>query len=132
MNTVCRTLFGLAVTWATDTGAYFTGLSLAYKLALEISPTKHGRLPEAAYAAASAVFSLYLELPTIKLLVLGICLSAAGQVGDLVESAIKRERAVKDSGKILPGHGGILDRFDSLLFVIPLLYLSLKYLHILS
>ena len=130
------TLLGLAVTWATDTGAYFTGLSFGRtKLAPEISPHKTwegaaGGLLAA--AAASAVFSLYLELPTIKLLVLGICLSAAGQVGDLVESAIKRERAVKDSGKILPGHGGILDRFDSLLFVIPLLYLSLKYLHILS
>ena len=54
--------------------------------------------------------------------VFAVVLSICGQLGDLVESALKRERAVKDSGFILPGHGGILDRFDSLAFVFPVLY----------
>lgn len=127
------TLYGIAVTWATDTGAYFTGLSFGRnKLAPDISPHKTWEGAAGGLLAAvlaSALFARYLETPMFMLLVLGGCLSAAGQVGDLVESAIKRERAVKDSGKILPGHGGILDRFDSLLFVLPLLYLYLRYLY---
>ncbi|HKM17347.1 MAG TPA: phosphatidate cytidylyltransferase, partial [Limnochordia bacterium] len=75
---------------------------------------------------------VYLGRQPVVLLLLGVCLSIAGQTGDLVESAMKRERAVKDSGNILPGHGGILDRFDSMLFVLPLLYLTLKYMPFLS
>ena len=57
------------------------------------------------------------------MLLITLVLSVAGQIGDLVESAFKRHYGVKDSGKILPGHGGILDRFDSLLFVLPLMHL---------
>ena len=57
------------------------------------------------------------------MIVLTIIFSIAGQFGDLVESAIKRHYGVKDSGNILPGHGGILDRFDSMLFVFPIMYL---------
>ena len=59
----------------------------------------------------------------VNMLLLTIVFSIAGQFGDLVESAIKRHFGVKDSGKFIPGHGGVLDRFDSLLFVFPLMHL---------
>jgi phosphatidate cytidylyltransferase len=64
-----------------------------------------------------------MDAPLLLLLLATAVLSVFGQVGDLVESAMKRHYHVKDSGRILPGHGGILDRFDSLLFVLPLLHL---------
>ena len=72
-------------------------------------------------------FQQYQNISTIPqntwlLIVITIVLSVAGQLGDLVESAYKRYYGVKDSGKILPGHGGILDRFDSMLFVLPLIH----------
>ncbi|MCY7796517.1 phosphatidate cytidylyltransferase, partial [Bacillus spizizenii] len=75
----------------------------------------------------ATIFQLvaHLPVPYIYLLLITLFLSVFGQLGDLVESALKRHYDVKDSGKILPGHGGILDRFDSFLFVMPFLYFLL-------
>lgn len=123
------TIFGLLVTWLTDTGAYFGGTRHGkHQLAPNISPNKS--IEGALIGSLSGVLTglVYAMLSGQSLLAVGalaFVLSIAGQLGDLVESAMKRERAVKDTGSILPGHGGILDRFDSVAFVFPLLFIIL-------
>jgi len=117
----------LFCTWANDTGAYFVGRRWGRRrLAPELSP---GKSVEGAIGglltcivAAWAASLLYTNLPLWPLLLLGLIIGLAAQVGDLVESAIKRQAGVKDSGKLIPGHGGVLDRFDSMLFTAPLVY----------
>ncbi|MBI2843956.1 MAG: phosphatidate cytidylyltransferase [Armatimonadetes bacterium] len=119
-------MFVLATTWATDTGAYFTGrLYGKKKLAPNISPGKTvegsvGGLVSAVIVGA-AVGAL-INLPQPHGLILGGLMGIVGQVGDLVASAMKREVGVKDFGAIMPGHGGILDRIDSLLFTGPVFF----------
>lgn len=121
-------VFALVVVWSTDSGAYFVGRKLGKnKLWPEISPKKTvegfvGGIIIAIIAVFIFEMITHLEVQWWKLIVVTIIASIVGQMGDLVESAIKRHYGVKDSGKILPGHGGILDRFDSLLFVLPLLH----------
>ena len=126
-------LFGLFIVWATDIGAYMIGRKLGKrKLWPEISPNKTiegalGGIVSAVVVAAIYVLAFSGQqdfghgLPV--LLILTVIFSIVGQFGDLVESAIKRYFGVKDSGNILPGHGGILDRFDSMLFVFPIMHL---------
>lgn len=117
----------LFIVFATDSGAYFIGRAFGKnKLWPDISPNKTiegavgGIISAIVIALLFALFtSINVTVP--KLLIITILLSSFGQMGDLVESALKRHYDVKDSGNILPGHGGILDRFDSLLFVLPLL-----------
>jgi phosphatidate cytidylyltransferase len=121
--------YSLFMIWATDSGAYFIGRAIGkHKLWPEISPNKttEGFFGGVFSALIVAVlFSIFadMEVSTILLLTATAFLSIFGQVGDLVESAMKRHYNVKDSGNILPGHGGMLDRFDSLLFVWPLIHL---------
>lgn len=121
-------IFALAVVWMTDSGAYFTGRKLGKrKLWPEISPNKtvEGFFGGIVFAIVAAVIMelIYPFAPSWPMLIgVAIICSMFGQMGDLVESAIKRQYGVKDSGNLLPGHGGILDRFDSLLFVLPLLH----------
>jgi phosphatidate cytidylyltransferase len=128
-NGLALIFFLLILIWATDSGAYFAGRSFGrHKLWPEISPKKtiEGSLGGIALAyIAGLIFVMVVpvfdSLWTVILVILTV--SVAGQLGDLVESAFKRHYAVKDSGHVLPGHGGILDRFDSLIFVMPILYL---------
>lgn len=123
--------FALLIVWSTDIGAYMIGRQFGrHKLAPNVSPNKTiegaiGGVISALVVAGG--FMLYFKdefmYSTLTLLILIVIFSIAGQLGDLVESAYKRHFDVKDSGNLLPGHGGILDRFDSLLFVFPMMYL---------
>jgi phosphatidate cytidylyltransferase len=125
-------LLVLLITWANDTAAYFAGRAWGKKkLAPGISPNKTvaGSVGGLVFGALVGSVSLYLfprwggpALPAAGTLLLGLLLGVAGQAGDLVESAIKRWAGVKDSGDLIPGHGGVLDRFDSLLLVLPTMY----------
>ncbi|MBO8170982.1 MAG: phosphatidate cytidylyltransferase [Bacillaceae bacterium] len=120
-------------TWATDTAAYFVGKKFGKrKLCPELSPNKtiEGSLGGLLGAVLVAlIFQAITGILTYPLvLALGLVIGVTGQVGDLIESAVKRHFDVKDSGHILPGHGGILDRFDSLIAIYAVLYI-LQFFH---
>lgn len=124
-------LFTVLVTWANDTFAYFIGVNFGrHKLSPKISPKKsiEGSLGGVAGGLLMAeALGSYFHKPALSLLVLGLLVVVAGQFGDLVESIIKRNAGVKDSGHFLPGHGGVLDRFDSLLLAAPVVYYIVIY-----
>lgn len=128
-NGLALVFFVLLIIWSTDSGAYFVGRKFGKrKLWPEISPKKtvEGSIGGIVSAIIVAViFQLIFPLFSsyAVLLIVVIVVSILGQMGDLVESALKRHYAVKDSGNVLPGHGGILDRFDSLIYVLPILHL---------
>jgi phosphatidate cytidylyltransferase len=121
--------FVLFLIWTTDSGAYFAGRAFGkHKLWPDISPKKTIEGSIGGIVAALIVGSIfYMVVPIfpnyITALFIMLIASTFGQLGDLVESALKRHYAVKDSGNVLPGHGGILDRFDSLIYVMPILHL---------
>jgi phosphatidate cytidylyltransferase len=132
LSGIVMVLFALFIVWSTDSGAYFIGRQFGrHKLIPSVSPNKtiEGALGGIVCAAIVAVIMgifLKTQLPVMPLWLLAIltvAFSVIGQLGDLVESSIKRHFEVKDSGKILPGHGGILDRFDSMIFVLPIMHL---------
>lgn len=116
------------IIWATDTGAYFIGRALGKnKLWPEISPNKTVEGFVGGILSAVAVALIFRALADLDesywmIVISTVLLSIFGQMGDLVESALKRHYNVKDSGQILPGHGGILDRFDSMIFVLPIFH----------
>jgi len=121
--------YALGLTWIGDACAYYVGRKIGrHKLTPLISPNKSWE-GSAASLAGSAVFgTLYLhwflpETPLVQAVLLTAVANAAGQLGDLAESALKRGAGVKDSGDLLPGHGGMLDRVDSTLFTLPVVYL---------
>lgn len=118
--------------WLCDSAAYFIGSAYGlHKLMPRVSPKKswEGAIAGFIFAVIGmiAARSLVLDFLTTKdAIVIGIIVGVFGQIGDLVESLIKRDANVKDSSSIIPGHGGIFDRFDSLLFTAPIVYLYLK------
>jgi phosphatidate cytidylyltransferase len=131
--------FPLVLTWASDIGAYAVGRTLkGPKLIPSVSPGKTisgalGGLAATVLAtwlyvrfALTPVASLAMTLPAIILF--GVVISVAAQIGDLAESLLKREANVKDSSHLVPGHGGLLDRLDSVLFVLPVAYLLFGWL----
>jgi phosphatidate cytidylyltransferase len=119
------------VTWMGDSGAYFIGtVGGKHKLFPRISPRKSIEgLVGGILVSCLAIFvsQFWLSFPFLHSVILGVLIGVMGQLGDFFESMLKREMKRKDFGLILPGHGGVLDRFDSLLFTTPVFYYYLKY-----
>jgi phosphatidate cytidylyltransferase len=125
-------MYGLLIVWLADSGAYFAGRAFGRrKLAPAVSPGKTwagfwgGLL---ACALLAVVTALLYQLPLLSLLALTVVTGVFSVVGDLTESLCKRFAGVKDSGNLIPGHGGVLDRFDSLLAALPPLMLGAQLL----
>jgi phosphatidate cytidylyltransferase len=132
-------MYPVATVWATDTGAYTLGRIFGRrKLMPSISPGKTvaGGIGGVSVALIVSVLSARFVLPplsqlavsTVGALAFALAVSVAAQTGDLAESLFKRDAGVKDSSRLLPGHGGILDRFDGLYFALPVAYVMLGYL----
>jgi phosphatidate cytidylyltransferase len=125
-------MYALLVNWAGDMGAYYVGRRWGrHKMAPRISPQKSWEGALASVAASVLIAGAYLLrfvpwIAVAPVVALTVAANAAGQIGDLTESALKRGAGLKDSGTILPGHGGFLDRVDSTLFSLPLIYAFLK------
>jgi phosphatidate cytidylyltransferase len=125
-------LFAMLLSWAGDSAAYYVGRSFGkHKMAPVVSPGKSWEGAAGSVAGAMLVGGIYAHylIPQASLaqaLLLAAAGNIAGQLGDLCESALKRGGGVKDSGTLLPGHGGWLDRIDSSLFSVPAIYALLK------
>lgn len=130
--------FPLLLTWATDVGAYFVGRFMGRSLLTpSISPKKTWAgavgglgvsvVVSLAYVAYVLKPVAHLSMSPSAIVAFGALTSIAAQVGDIAESLLKREAGVKDSSTIIPGHGGVLDRFDSMLFALPVAYLLLTW-----
>jgi phosphatidate cytidylyltransferase len=119
-------LFTLILIWAGDVFAYFVGrFAGRVPMAPALSPKKTWEGAVANFAASlivGALFARWLETDIVGMLIVAGLANIAGQMGDLIESAYKRGAAVKDSGGLLPGHGGVLDRIDSLILAAPLVW----------
>jgi phosphatidate cytidylyltransferase len=119
-------MFALVITWVGDSAAYFAGRALGKRrMAPVVSPNKTWEGTIASILGAllvAVVFARWLSAPLPHLLGMAAAGNIAGQAGDLVESAYKRSAGVKDSGSLLPGHGGVLDRIDALILAIPVVW----------
>ena len=121
-------MFALIVSWAGDIGAYYFGRKFGkHKMATRVSPNKSWEGSAASVVTSVAVAGSYLVyfVPGTGIpaaIAITVAANVAGQLGDLAESAMKRGAGVKDSGTLLPGHGGFLDRVDSTLFALPAIY----------
>ncbi len=119
--------FMLVATWACDTAAYFVGKKIGRrKLAPVLSPGKTvagavGGIA-ASLGAGVAFYFIYPFLPLVHMVTMGFMLGVVAQLGDLWESVMKRTASIKDTGNIIPGHGGVLDRFDSMFFTAPFVF----------
>jgi len=125
------TILTFSTIWVCDSAAYFVGRKFGkHKLAPTISPKKSIEGAIAGFVVSAVYFVLmsnYLieNISLLQAIILGIIIGIFGQIGDLIESKIKRDADVKDSSNIIPGHGGVLDRFDSIIFVAPFVYIIL-------
>src|SRR5947199_929889 len=119
-------LFAMVIIWVGDTAAYFVGRSIGkYKLAPHLSPNKTWEGTAASIVGSlivAVVFARFMTVPLPHMLGMAAVGNVAGQVGDLLESAYKRSAGIKDSGSLLPGHGGVLDRIDALILAIPVVW----------
>jgi phosphatidate cytidylyltransferase len=119
-------LFALVITWAGDTEAYFLGRAIGkHALAPHLSPKKTWEGSAGSMMGSLLVawgFSYWILIPIGHLLGMAVIGNVAGQMGDLLESAYKRSAGVKDSGGLLPGHGGVLDRIDALILCVPVIW----------
>lgn len=121
-------LIGLfVIIWSSDVFAYLVGSAIGKNRLFErVSPKKswEGSIGGLSFAllAAYILSLIYPQISLVNWLVLAIIIVIAGTFGDLVESMLKREAGVKDSGTILPGHGGVLDRFDATIFAVPFVF----------
>jgi phosphatidate cytidylyltransferase len=119
-------LFALVITWVGDSTAYFAGRAIGkHALAPHLSPKKTWEGTVASFVGSlivAVVFARFMTVPLPHLLGMAAAGNVAGQVGDLLESAFKRSAGIKDSGSILPGHGGVLDRIDALILAIPVVW----------
>jgi len=132
-NGIEWTFLTISLVWATDMGAYLIGSQFgSHLLAPQVSPKKtvEGALGGLLFSIAVALvfWRIVGGAPWITYIILAVIIGISAQIGDLFESALKRSAGVKDSGKLIPGHGGILDRFDSLIFALPLVYYGVKLL----
>jgi len=127
-----KALLALCIVWATDSGAYLVGMNFGKRrLAPRVSPNKSVEGAFGGIIAAMLVTLIFMLVDSTvalpygiyKMTLFAIFFSIAGQLGDLIESAMKRHFGVKDSGVFIPGHGGVLDRFDSMLAVFPIMHL---------
>jgi len=119
-------LFAMVIIWVGDTAAYFVGRSIGkHALAPRLSPKKTWEGTVASFLGSlivALIFARFITVPLPHLVAMAAVGNVAGQVGDLLESAYKRSAGVKDSGSLLPGHGGVLDRIDALILAIPVVW----------